>query len=214
MPKSTPKPPHLPFDILTLIAHVSIPAYRVLLALPRFGRRSLQSLSAVSFSLIYERYFTICTTTDRTVAEEWMIASQHPRGGPYRHHRHHLDGPACITYHLNGQKATETWYYKGLQHHPSGPAYIFCNSNGQKEEELWYCRGQLHRFDGPACIRYFNDGQKFMEDWYLYGQRHRVDGPATIYADGRMEYFLHDKYYTKEDYEAELLRLTQRHYSQ
>ena len=86
---------------------------------------------------------------------------------------------------------------KGKLHREDGPAVQW--PNGYKE---WYLNGERHREDGPAIQ--WPDSSKF---WYLSGKCHRVDGPAIEYYDGYSEYWLKGKFFTKEQWEKEVLKL-------
>jgi hypothetical protein len=217
-PESKPNPPRLPFDILTTIAHVSIPVYRLILAIPRFGRRSLQP----SFQVHIQSHFTthiITKDEDGYVKHVWYLPHRSSANNTYFHR---LDGPAYIFYYPNGQKEYERWYEHGIQHRLDGPAYISYSADGSKKIEGWFQNGKRHRQAvlptaehpgekaGPAYITYYADGQKASEEWYQHNQLHRLDDPAVIYQDGREEYWLHGvHYYAKQAYEAELLKLAQ-----
>jgi antitoxin component YwqK of YwqJK toxin-antitoxin module len=202
-------PPYLPFDVLTIIAHADIRAYRTLLALPRFGRRSLQLKHQILHQSSFTTY-TITTRADGSIVHEWFLPHRSYTNYPYYHR---LNDPARISYYTNGEKV-ELWYNYNRARRIDGPACIEYHPNGQKAKETWYERGQYHRLDGPALTRYHPDGQKAEEYWYHHGRCHRIDGPAYICYDssgsittGR--YYLHNKAYTKEAYEAELLKLAQ-----
>jgi hypothetical protein len=208
---------HFPFDILTIIAHIDIQSYRALLALPRFGRRSLHPF----FQVYIQNHFIIHTIIKEYVEDgtasyvhEWLL------GYPCNEIRHSptlLDGskgPALIRHwYPNSQKDYEGWYDHGRRHRVDAPAFIFYYSNDQIREELWYVNGQLHRLDGPAHIEYMPDGRKCKETWYFNGELHRLDGSARIYysyigAATSEEYYLYGNEYTKQAYKDELLRLT------
>jgi hypothetical protein len=162
-------PPHLPFDIITIIAHVSISAYRALLALPRFGRASLN----YKHQLTHQSSFLLLIT-DNSNNRRWYLNGK----------RHRLDGPAVIT--ANGDKY---WYTNDKIHRLDGPAIIYASSN-----QYWCLNGITHhRLDGPAII--CKDGT---QHWFLNGQRHRCDGPAIIRPNGNEEYWIKGKRVTKE----------------
>jgi len=86
-----------------------------------------------------------------------------------------------------------SFYIKGTKclHREDGPALIL--EDGSKE---WYINGQLHRVDGPAVV----DKGVDYEAWYIHGKRHRKDGPAVTYYDGRVEWALEGRTYSKEDW--------------
>ena len=92
-----------------------------------------------------------------------------------------------------------TIYYrneKGDFHREDGPAYE--ETSGYR---VWYINGKWHREDGPAYEK--PSGTK---EWFINGKRHREDGPAVEYSSGHIEYFLNDNYYTKEEWEKEILK--------
>jgi hypothetical protein len=198
-------------DVLTIIAQTSIRSYRVLLALPRFGRRSLQS----SFQFLIQNHFTILTIIKldtRYDIYHWQLNGRYYR--PV--HPNEAMKPAKIQYHPNGQEEFVVWYQNGQIHRSVnlGPALINYCRDGHKIYEIWYNNGHKHRMAAPAVIKYNCDGDKIRESWYLGGRRHRVDGPAIINYDSDddvayQSYYLYDVEYSEEDYEAELLRLTQ-----
>jgi hypothetical protein len=208
------KPPYLPFDILTVIAHVDIRAYKALLALPRFGRRSLSR----PHQFLHQTHFTTLTITanDRGyIIHEWHLNHRSTDKGYFLHSTVLPDGdtsPAFIKYDSDDQKIEEIWYEYGKIHRIDGPARIRFFNDGQKFTEDWWERDQIHRLDGPAHISYNLNGQRITEKWYKHDDCHRLDGPAIIHydPDGAISskyYYLHDSRYTKENYKAELLRL-------
>jgi hypothetical protein len=214
------KPPRLPFDILNIIAQISIPNYRALLALPRFGRRSLQP----SFQFLLQSHFTTYTLIKECTedSEEYFI-HKWTLDYPYNEILHHPilpDGstpPAFIRYYPNGQKDCEMWYYNGQSHRVGGPASLDYDYDGKLDFEEWSIHGRTHRLDGPACIEYFSTGQISAEIWYIDNKRHRLDGPSIIFYgyDGEVEveeYYLYGvRYYSKGEHEAELLKLVRRY---
>jgi hypothetical protein len=176
------KPPRLPFDILTTIAQVTIATYRDLLALPRFGRRSLW----LSFQQHNQNYITIHIIIYRDRIEDVSSFSSHRR---YTVHCSNLSD--CTT-------------CPGIINYP----------NNEIEEEVWSINKHLHRLNGPAGIRYDYNRQKDAELWYFNGKRHRIGGYAHIDYDSigrviRGEYYLHDKRYSKKNYEAKVAELIQ-----
>jgi hypothetical protein len=102
--------------------------------------------------------------------------------------------------------------------HPDGridPALTLYGPTGIKLVEIWYQNDKAHRLDGPADIRYFPNGKIIEQAWYELGRIHRLHGPAIIkycILDWNIEfthYYLHGNSYSREDYEAELLKLAQ-----
>lgn len=205
-PLGKPKPPHLPFDVLTMIAHVTIATYRALLALPRFGRASIAShMRDNRHQLLYQSAFTR-KIIDSYGNERWYLI--HPpsnrrqcSGARYilddsiyirpdgykvmyiNDCPHRFDGPAIIK--VNGDRH---WFYNGQRHRSDGPAVI--ESSGYK---AWYIHGKRHCDDGPAVIDPTN-----YRAYYQLDQLHRLDGPAIIYEDGREQYWINGTHTTKE----------------
>jgi len=106
---------------------------------------------------------------------------------------HREDGPA-IEYSSGGKE----WWFHGKQHREDGPAVII--PNGQ---EIYFINGEHHRLDGPAIINLEDGAVSKMfgkEIWKFNGLFHREDGPAVTYPDGKEEYWLFDKQYSKEDF--------------
>lgn len=101
---------------------------------------------------------------------------------------HREDGPAIETYN-----DIKEWYRNGKLHRDDGPAI---EKHG---DQLWYRDGKLHRKDGPA-IEYSNGAM----EWYDNGKRHREDGPAIQTYYHKKQWFLDDKEYTQDNYNAEI----------
>jgi hypothetical protein len=195
----------LPFDVLTVIAYISIKVYRALLAIPRFGRASYLPVSLHErinrHQLLYQTHFTTrITYSDGTQA--WYLKLTIPV-------QHHLDGPAIIL-----PDGSQMWWYAGKRHRAGGdPAIIYANG-----DKLWYVNGKRYRLDGPAVIRangtrvwYINDrphrvggaafiGADGMRAWYINGVLHRLDGPAVIRMNGTEEYWINGEKMTKEKF--------------
>jgi hypothetical protein len=224
-----PSPPHLPFDILTTISHISIPAYRGLLALSRFGRSSLTQ----QHQFLHQSYFIVCSIKKDEygfIIHKWhLIDSLSKRR--ILHSPLSLDGtvgPAVIIYHPPisrcpvGQKYCEEWYYHNELHSPLlpdgivGPASISylpplsSGSNNQKEYECWYHKGRRHspRLPdgtlGPAYISYTKNGQIAAQEWYRHGRLHHTDGPACVYTHGSDEYWVNGKKITEKRFPDDL----------
>lgn len=67
--------------------------------------------------------------------------------------------------------------------------------------------GDFHRTDGPAY-----ESPLGYKAWWINGIRHREDGPATVYDKnslfyGEDDYYLNGMYYSKEEYQKEVLKL-------
>jgi hypothetical protein len=75
---------------------------------------------------------------------------------------------------------------------------LIINENGTK---CYYLNDLLHREDGPAVE--WTDGYKA---WLINGEHHREDGPAIEWenGNGKLEYFLNDEKYSKQDYWKEI----------
>ena len=69
-------------------------------------------------------------------------------------------------------------------------------------QEYFNENGEYHREDGPAY-----ESPSGHKEWCIDGKYHREDGPARIYPNGNVDYFLNDVFYSKEDYEQEVLKL-------
>jgi len=86
---------------------------------------------------------------------------------------------------MGSHKITRYRDKKGKFHREEGkPAVI--HPDGSK---LWYWHGLLHRINGPAVI--WSDGHMA---WYWYGDRHRIDGPARILPNGKIEYWVDNRF--------------------
>jgi hypothetical protein len=99
-------------------------------------------------------------------------------------------------------------------HRDNGPALVFYNSDGQIFVKKWLINDQFYSINGPSAVWYHPNGQKYIERWYFDDDVHRLDGPAEIQYDFNgiltfEDYYLHGVQYSKEKYEAELLRLAQ-----
>lgn len=69
---------------------------------------------------------------------------------------HNDFGPAQIEYlGKNGEKSLEVYYFNGKRHHLNGPAQISYDSNGDVEEH--YIINDKHIKDGPCILKYNKD---------------------------------------------------------
>jgi antitoxin component YwqK of YwqJK toxin-antitoxin module len=94
---------------------------------------------------------------------------------------HKEDGPAFISYYVNGNVQCAAWYKEGIRHRIDGPAFLDYHDDGSLREESW-CRGdEFHREDGPSRVVYLKNGSKTYEAYHKNGKRHREDGPAEIW---------------------------------
>ena len=75
------------------------------------------------------------------------------------------------------------------------------------DENVLYCKKNikiLHNPYGPAMINVYKNTVYY----YIEGKLHRLDGPAIIYKKiGREEYYINNKYLTKEEFEIHPERL-------
>jgi len=71
----------------------------------------------------------------------------------------------------------------------------------------WYKPGTdiLHRDDGPA-IEY-----TCWKGWYQNGKRNRLDGPAVERSNGNKEWYIENKEYTEEKFNAEIAKRNKIH---
>ena len=60
----------------------------------------------------------------------------------------------------------------------------------------------VHNPYGPAII--YSDGVKF---YYIENNLHRLDGPAIIWPNDEEQYWINDKFLTKEEFETHPERL-------
>lgn len=105
---------------------------------------------------------------------------------------HRLDGPAKI----NGNN--QYWYQNNQLHREGGPAVI------DKEHQVWWVNGMRHREDGPAFLWLEQQGSDCIKEiWCKKDLYHREDGPARIYWNGTVEYWLHGKQLSKEEFEEQ-----------
>lgn len=101
---------------------------------------------------------------------------------------HREDGPA-----LEYEDGREAWYYDGVPHRGGDlPASI--DPDGDME---WWVHGKQHREGGPAIV--YDNG---MEYWMYNDELHREDGPAVTDNETYFRYYIHNKEYSKEEYNA------------
>jgi hypothetical protein len=142
--------PHLPFDVLTTIAHISIPVYRALLAIPRFGRASLVSRMR-NHQYHYQSHFTEHYVSSYGT-QEWLLNG-------YVHSPLLPDGSTGPAIIWGG--GVRDWCYRNEYHRVGGPAIVDADGS-----EQWYRYGQRHREDGPAIVdadgtqKYYLNGKK------------------------------------------------------
>ena len=135
-------------------------------------------------------------------SEKWLVDGKlHRTDGPavinaygdkwwyVNDERHRLDGPA-----VKYASGSEEWYVNNRLHRVGGPAVT---STTSPVKEQWRTNGELNRLDGPAVI-YINGGEK----WYKNDKLHRTDGPAVTHEGGRKYWFVDDKEYSEEDFNA------------
>jgi hypothetical protein len=199
------KPPHLPLDVLNVIAGISpIPYYdirneerpeyasekqhsdifRLMLNIPRFARSVLYMEGRQDH---WQKHFTV-------------------HGNYHRGLECHI---LCTNTNHTGPKkggSIDEWSLNGKLHRVDGPAYVHYVGNGIMVAEKWYRQGKLHRINGPAfifidlCMFDFGvftdeaDGNRTkVEAWYKYNQLHREGGPAVVRSHGKDEYWINGK---------------------
>ena len=69
---------------------------------------------------------------------------------------------------------------------------------------IYYKKGTkiFHNPYGASVM--YKDGTKY---YFFENKIHRLDGPAVIWPDGEEEYWINDKYLTKEEFETHPERL-------
>jgi hypothetical protein len=191
------KPPHLPFDVITVIAGVSIEVYYLLLALPRFGRHILSPKARLSYESRFTTYkteYVIIANNLKCLVEEWYLTT---RSGKHYHH-HNTASPAYIMYYPDGQIRYEGWYRYGKYHRSVLP-----DGKQLPARTCWY----------PLSMEYPKRTINY-EEYYQDGQLHRIDGPASIsiyiHNNGQItegEYYLHGIWYNRVDYHKQLEKI-------
>jgi hypothetical protein len=160
------KTPHLTFDVLTIIAGVSVPIYRCLLEIPRFGRASL----VPHLQQLFQSNLTVHIITEHG-GQEWKLNGK----------LHRNNAPAIIA-----SDGMQIWIRHGKWHRDDGPAVI-----GADGSQIWYINDQRHRVGAPAIVRPNGEQQ-----WFQRNRLYRPpfpDGsaaPQLIWADGGMEWYL------------------------
>lgn len=151
----------LPLELLHVIARDSEPAYKALLAYPRFAHvvtpgTRIDYMVHFGHNVRVNKYGNAwtrngiihrkdCPALIRTNGHvEWWVNGLRHRDGE----------PAVIG--LMGK----FWYRRGMRHRDDGPALQFNDGS-----EFWYRDGLRHRDDGPAFI--YADGNKY---WYNNGK--------------------------------------------
>jgi len=110
----------------------------------------------------------------------------------------------------------ETIIYNDIRgltlHNEDGPAFITYDVNGNIGRKVYYINNKRHREEGPAYYSYYNNDNIAYEAYFINNKRHRLDGPGFIgyNINGNVEYeeyWINDMFYTKEQYDKELLKL-------
>jgi hypothetical protein len=181
-----------PSDIYTIIAQLDITTYNLLLAIPRFARKTLdpnaQKQWQSHFIIHSIRYINEPGYYNCPI-HEWHLI--------YRSGKkvlHQLDSPAYIAYNSNGQIIHEVWYRCGKCHQDGNPARNIYTNDGKLTYSIWYKNDLCHRDDGPADTHWKYDGLSpegriDWEEWYQNGKVHRNDGPARIEYNSNKEPF-------------------------
>lgn len=81
---------------------------------------------------------------------------------------HRKNGPAVISYLIDGEKNEERYFINGEMHRKDRPAIIYYVNNEENLKEYWI-NGKLHRIDGPAVIWYFENGRIDIKNYYING---------------------------------------------
>jgi hypothetical protein len=170
----------LPLDCLTLIAKVSLPAYRAMLMIKRFALTTL-----ADNNVKFRKHFTVVINLPKYTV--YIIDNKRLDNDKIPSSYSHLrtigtihrddDLPAVI-----GHDGTQSWWWYGRMHRDNDrPAII--HSDGSK---TWYIQNKKHREgDQPAFI-----GGNGTKVWYKYDRYHRINGPAVIRADGISEWYI------------------------
>ena len=116
-----------------------------------------------------------------------------------------------IRYYNKSTKTAEAWFAKILIKH------YHLSSQCSNWSEFWFQNNKLHRLDGPALILttgpevWFKDGKQHREDgpavivhdskaWWKDGKLHRTDGPAITGGIRKSQWYLENKWLTKESW--------------
>jgi hypothetical protein len=227
--------PKLPFDIFDFIAttrndHRGLKTYWQLLALPRFGRLTLQPRSQERYQNHFTHEYKLLsgggydseTGCRRTIKTSYIKYLPHlslyhkleaDRDNIYDVLRSYAHSPPQHNTVLPGEiyldederMLYEKRYYNGVLHCTTEPAVKYYRRNGKLDNITWYLRGSIHRDSAPAFIEYNERGSVYNEVWYLHNKRHRADGPAVT---GSREIFYYEgKEYTRDRYKNKLKKV-------
>ncbi len=83
---------------------------------------------------------------------------------------HRNDGPAVISYDINGSIIEEKWYHRGILHNTKGPAIIGYNVH-QLTHIHYYMNGYPHNMRGPARTYFDCNGKERCHSYWNYGKR-------------------------------------------
>jgi hypothetical protein len=192
---NTSKPPHLPLDVLTVIAggyyHLfcrelkqvhdvvklqPLPEFKDDDEWVKYGCKQSQkeeALIAASPDLIFYRLLLALPRFARsTLARTGGSAN-------IRWQRHFTvyHNNSCTIYPSKG--SYEHNNLVGIYHRIDGPAIIYPNG-----KQVWYYCGKIHRENGPAVV----DSNGY-EIYYQFGNKHRLDGPAVYHRNGTQYYY-------------------------
>jgi antitoxin component YwqK of YwqJK toxin-antitoxin module len=198
------------FDVLATLYndHSGMKIYYQLLAIPKFGRRSLQPSSQKRYQthFVHDHSYTEINEYEQYEEEDdddtmrayiyhikylphaslnYEYLNKLSRMGKYLHSPPGSEKPlpSFIVLNPQGQKTTEQIYYNGELHCSTAPAcinyYTSKDSVGRIEIEEWLLNGEYHRDNGPARITYYESGNTNCETWYQHGERHGPDGGTS-----------------------------------
>ena len=125
------------------------------------------------------------------------------------------------TYYENGKIKSEQYFNKNgeLDHSwkgakPVDEYAVQTYTPEQLKTREWYKDGKRHRKNKPAYLEFHDTAEGLSifykcEKWYHDDKLHNENGPAIIERDidgkvTQIQYYLHDKQYNEEDYEAQL----------
>lgn len=155
------------------------------------------------------------STTEEAVAAGELTFKKWDSGGITYYNKtgqeHNPYGPSSTT-----KDGAEYYFLNGEKHRDNGPSFY----DPVLKTEEWHQKGKLHRIGGPALIA--PTGKKAgnsvslnripsfncpTEQWYEEDKRHRLDGPAVVHLDGRQEYWIKGKPFSKLEWLLETKQL-------
>jgi hypothetical protein len=162
-------------ELLTLIATDNFNIFITLLQVPTIGQR-------------------LCEWYPQMTARGKFITYKNNSGckKSYLNNRlHSFNNQPAVEYATSGDKK---WYWNGKLHRRDLPA-VEC-VNGDK---CWYWNGERHRENDLPAIEYATSGSKC---WYWHGKRHRRNLPAIERANGIKEWYWNGKRHRRNDLHA------------